>query len=442
MSYNAIITKLHNVRPHSNADKVKLATVVGNQVVIGLEHEEGELGIYFPTDGQLSHEFCSENNLYRDSSLNKDKDSKPGMFDDNRRVRTQKFRGEVSDGFWVPLSLLNFINTWNWEMLFEGTELSEFGGVPICNKYLTKSTKDAAQNQSKKQKRAKSSIMFKEHYDTEHFGKNLNKFKIGDQLVITEKIHGTSGRIGYVLVDKKLNWKERLAKYLGIAVQEQKWDYLNGSRRVVIEESSGTQFHDPTIRDYAFNLFKGNLHKGETVFFEIIGFEPDGKAIMPSVNTKALKDKEFTEKYGETMHYSYGCEIGQCKVRIYRITNTNEDGKTIDLSWEDIKTRCGEIGVEHVPELGLLELTSTKSDYGESISESHQEKLLSNVEELVKGESLLDPSHIREGVVIRIEGNNLTPQVFKHKSYEFKVLEGIVKDTGVVDEEELQSETM
>ena len=28
--YNAIVTKLTNVRPHSNADKVKLATCQGN----------------------------------------------------------------------------------------------------------------------------------------------------------------------------------------------------------------------------------------------------------------------------------------------------------------------------------------------------------------------------------------------------------------------------
>ena len=38
MSYKAIVTKLTNVRPHSNADKVQLATCHGNQVVIGLNH--------------------------------------------------------------------------------------------------------------------------------------------------------------------------------------------------------------------------------------------------------------------------------------------------------------------------------------------------------------------------------------------------------------------
>ena len=63
MSYKAIVTRLKNVRPHSNADRVQLATCHGNQVVIGLNSQEGELGVYFPSDGQLSPEFCKENKL-------------------------------------------------------------------------------------------------------------------------------------------------------------------------------------------------------------------------------------------------------------------------------------------------------------------------------------------------------------------------------------------
>ncbi len=107
--YKATILKIKNVRPHSNADRVLLATCHGNQVVVGIDTKEGDLGIYFPTDGQLSHEVCHYNNLYRESSLNYEPDGKTGMFDTNRRVRTQKFRGEISDGFWMPINMLDFI---------------------------------------------------------------------------------------------------------------------------------------------------------------------------------------------------------------------------------------------------------------------------------------------------------------------------------------------
>jgi hypothetical protein len=49
----------------------------------------------------------------------------------------------------------------------------------------------------------------------------------------------------------------------------------------------------------------------------------------------------------------------------------------------------------------------------------------------------LDSRHIKEGVCVRIEGG-LYNQTFKFKSFEFKVLEGIIKDSGVIDAEEAQ----
>lgn len=189
--YNAIVTKLQNVRPHPNADRVKLATCCGNQIVVGLDDTEGALGVYFPCDGQLSEEFCHNNNLFRDNLKNKNKDAKPGMFDDNRRVRAQRFRGEISDGFWMPLSCLSFISTDTGKYPIENHEFCETMGVTICNKYVNQATiKVARENQGKKTKTAKKSIMFKEHFDTAYLGKNLHVFSYGQYLIITEKLHG------------------------------------------------------------------------------------------------------------------------------------------------------------------------------------------------------------------------------------------------------------
>ena len=137
--YNAIVTRLKNVRPHSNADRVLLATCCGNQVVVSLESKEDDLGVYFPSDGQLSHEFCKANNLYRKVELNEDPKEKPGMFEENRRVRAQKFRGEVSDGFWVPLSYFKFMSKTP-DLTTEGFEFDTLNGVQICNKYINQAT--------------------------------------------------------------------------------------------------------------------------------------------------------------------------------------------------------------------------------------------------------------------------------------------------------------
>ena len=57
------IVKVKNLRPHSNADKLQIATFCGNDTCVSLDVVKGEIGIYFPTDLQLSEEFCEYNNL-------------------------------------------------------------------------------------------------------------------------------------------------------------------------------------------------------------------------------------------------------------------------------------------------------------------------------------------------------------------------------------------
>ena len=437
MAYNAIVTRLTNVRPHSNADKVQLATCHGNQVVIGLDSLEGHLGVYFPSDGQLSDEFCKANNLYRDAELNARKDEKGGMFDANRRVRAQKFRGEISDGFWVPLHYFGFIMVSGLDV--EGFEFDEWKGVPICNKYVNPNTaKIARENQGKKTRVSRSSVMFKEHFDTGHFGKNIHEFEKGQHIVITEKLHGTSGRIGHVQMTRELGWLEKLAAKLGLAINDKEWAYLNGTRRVVLGESkSANQFHDPTIRDKAMNLFKGNLRKGETVYFEIVGFESTGAAIMPSVDTTKMGDKEFTKQYGKSMAYSYGCDSTQSEVYVYRMTFANEDGQSIDYAWNDVVKRCNELGVKTVPHVATITLTELEAITGKFDDRDLREYFSNTIETFGTGPSILDTRHIKEGVCVRIEGG-LVNKTFKFKSFEFKVLEGIVKDSGVIDTEEAE----
>jgi hypothetical protein len=443
MAYNAIVIRLKNVRPHSNADKVQLATCHGNQVVVGLETKEGDWGVYFPCDGQLSDEFCKENNLYRDATKNSDTEGKTGMFDDNRRVRAQKFRGEISDGFWVPLHYFGFISVKGLDV--EGFEFDTWKDVPICNKYVNQETLKAAKgNQPKQKKKAKSSVMFVEHIDTKHMIVNIEKVLEDDLVIISSKQHGTSGRVGYVLVDRLLTRFEKIAKWFGIKVQEKTWSYLNGTRRVVIEESSGTQFHDPTIRDVAFNKFKDNLRKGESVFFEIVGFEPSGKAIMGIVDTSKLNDKAFSKQFanlgdGKSMVYKYGCANDQCDIFVYRITLTNEDGHSVDYSWDDVKKRCSELGVKHSPELDRFTVKEFKLRYDITDDHEFKEEFMNYVAKISDGADPTDPSHWSEGTCIRLE-SGLSVRIFKHKNFNFKVLEGIVKDSGFLDEEEAQSE--
>lgn len=53
----AIITTV-KVRPHPNADRVQLADAGGYQVVVGLDVRDGDLGVLFPPDSQVSLPYC------------------------------------------------------------------------------------------------------------------------------------------------------------------------------------------------------------------------------------------------------------------------------------------------------------------------------------------------------------------------------------------------
>jgi hypothetical protein len=404
--YSATVVRLTGVRKHPQADRLKLGLCYGNQVVIADNSSEGDIGIYFPTDGQLSETFCSFFNLYRVSSKNSDT-TKTGFFEDQGRVRTQKFRGEKSDGFFMPLD--EFRLMFSDFDLGVGKDFSSYNGISICSKYVSEATRNAArQNRGSN---SASSKMFKEHFETPQFNKISSFIEEPVYFVVTEKLHGTSQRVGHVLVEKEKKWYHKLLRLS----PKKEWRHLVGTRRVVLTpKNERTGFHAPGLRRRAAEPFM-NLHKGETIYYEVVGYEPDGKAIMGRHSTKAIKD--IQKMYGEEIEYSYSNEIGQSDVYVYRITMTNEDGVVIEYSWDDVKRRCGELGVKSVPQLSEGYLAGPD--------------ILLATEELLEGHSILDTSHIREGVCVRIKN-----QIYKLKSFSFKVLEGIVKDTNVIDIEE------
>ena len=115
---------------------------------------------------------------------------------------------------------------------------------------------------------------------------------------------------------------------------------------------------------------------------------------------------------------------------------TSPDGFVVEYSWEQICKRCSVMGLKTVPLLHSFIYTKTFSDDRDNTKE-----ILSKVNAYISGAdqlpapSVLDQSHIAEGVVLRVErGNDFT--AYKHKSFHFKVLEGIIKDSGAEDIEE------
>lgn len=483
MAYCGYVTRLKNVRKHSNADRLQLADCFGNTVIVSLDYFEGQLGVYFPVDGQLSEEFCKVNDLVR----RKDENGNPcgGYLDpEKRNIKAMKLRGEKSDGLFLPLTCLaNFTTVSD---LKEGDTITVLNGVEICKKYIPKRKASGEWHGGSKGRKTKVDFCptFAQHVDTEQLAYNLNAFKAGDVVELTLKMHGTSGRTGYLLLrkEKPLNWFQKLFKKQPDIYYE--YGYVTGTRRVVLDDTHDGGFYD----DNQFRLemakkFEGKLHKGETVYYEIVGFVNESTPIMASVKNSKISDKAFSKQYGEETVFSYGCDPNgdweekhycaapdtldfdatippRCQVYVYRMTMTNEDGDVVEMSPEQMRLRCDQMGVNYVPVFEKFMIpefeenygiTHETSDFSDEVSTlitktrtnvNPGEYVLRKVEQYFDGPDPIGKTHVREGVVARIV-NRPTISVYKHKNFSFKVLEGIAKDTAdAPDMEEAQEEVV
>lgn len=443
MTGKALICKLQNISEIEGADKIVQANLFGETVIVSKDHKEGDVGLLFDCETQLSHEYCKWNNLYRKPELNADK-TKTGYIDENRRIRPIKLKGVRCSGLFMPIdSLEELSNTGEAWYPESGIEIDSFDGVELCQKYITQKTR---QNQGKNQKgKARENLCptFKEHIDTDQALRNLHLIQEGNLVTITEKLHGTSGRCGNLPVKRNKKVLERFLNKVGISTSETEYQFVVGSRRVVKRigeaEKEGASFYDTDIWSIASDkYFKGKLNKGESVYFEIVGYLPDGQPIMGSQSNKKLEKfmdkqeyKSFIAKYGETTEFSYGLSKGEFEVYVYRITQTNEDGESFDLSWDQVKMRCERMGVKYVPEL-------TKIICNIFHKENNNDSWNKLIDSYTNQESETFKSNLKEGIVLRVDSGANTPIFLKSKAYNFKVLENIIKDSDIVDLEESQ----
>lgn len=416
MTYKAYVTRVKDIQPIENADRLNKGFCFGNPVVIGKDVNESSLYIYFPTDGQLSMEYAETNNLLRKKDA--EGNSIGGYLDpEKRNIKAISLRGTKSDGLVMPLSSLEPFG--DITQLKYGDTIDEFNGHLICTKYIPKRS---GQKQSgvKKSGIVKEIIcpQFKEHKDTEQLAFNLDAFRAGDIVEITLKMHGTSQRTGYLPVKKyRKNILHKIFKKQGNAYEE--YTCITGTRRVVLGS------FDEEFRKIHADKLEGKLHKGETVYYEIVGYVNQSATIMPACKNSKLKDKEFSKKYGDETVFHYGCEPATSEMYVYRMTLTNTDGETVEYPYHLIQARCEQMGLNVVPLFDRFIYTT-------------EQDLLDRVHVYEEGQDPIGKTHIREGVVVRIE-NRVNFTAFKSKNFQFKVLEGIVKESATApDMEEAQ----
>jgi len=417
INYLAKVVKINSLCKHPNADKLQIAIVDFQEVIVDLDVKIGDIMIFFPLESQINQEFLSYTNSFRHSNLNRVVDDEhTGFFEDNRRVRAVKLRGQKSMGVLFPAE--QFQNWIGGESLEVGTEFDSVGKTIIVQKYMLPVKQTPNQRLGKKPKVSRLvDGQVHLHTDTENLLRNITKLSPDDYISITYKVHGTSFWVSNVLVKRNLNLFEKLLKSLGIKIKETEYDYVYGSRKVV----KNANMDDPKRKDhfYEYDLWgdikeeiKEFIPKGYTIYGECLGFTK-GDAYIQS-------------------QYDYGCEPCKNKLMIYRITFTNEDGIVYNLSTNEIKDYCDRVGLEYVP----LFYYGVAKDLCPQIDESnhwHENYVKYLQDKFTEKDCYICKNKVpEEGIVLRKEGQ-FEFETYKLKSFRFLEFETKLLDEGVED---------
>lgn len=420
MAYYGLVTKINNVHKDPNSDRLYLADCFMEGVIIGPDMKTGDLVLYLPTDGEIDRWFGDSFNLFR---KNLDGTSQGGYLENNGHVRAIKLRGNQSSGIVIAVNkVYEKFGNQNW---VDGDKVNTINSKEFCRKYIPrqKAAAAGAKKTSYKGRKAEGITYpeFSMHTDTEQLAYNLDKFHPGDKINMTLKMHGTSQRSMNTYAELPNGFFRRLFHMK----KKVKQAYVLGTRRCVVTENSQGYYGNDQFRIPHHEALKPYLEPGMEVFYEVVGYYgPDeNSTIMPIADNSKINDKAFVKQFGKRTIFSYGCQPGQSAMYIYRITSENGEK---EWTPDEITSWCNEHGFNRVPVIEDFEFTTI-------------EDLQNRINKYF--EDLADPigkTHVKEGVVVRIV-NSRNFAAYKSKTYEFKVLEGLIKETAAApDMEEAQ----
>ena len=390
----------------------------------------GDVVAVFTPDSQISEEFANANDLIQrhdeETGLRAG-----GFFAKNRKVRSiSLMKGKIrSVGYVATQKEFDYLGVDLRSLV--GKSFNNIDGNEICRKYVVPTNNRVSVNAYDRRRERRAyhpmTVGIPEHYDTKQFYRFAKDLQEGDLITITLKLDGTSVRVSNAYeIKQQFTWGERFFNWF-VPIKAVTNKMKVGTRRVVLKDSTETYYGNKSIYTDVGKMLDGMLHPGEAVYGEIVGWQNEEKPLFVRGGMKFL----------------YGTKSGERDFYVYNIKWTLLDGSEIDLPWNKIKQRCVELGVKHVPEMPN-DFDPGKFDWNSKywgshfVYEGNLEKLERTVYDLVDGHDLIDPSHIREGVVLRVESVDGTTKFYKAKSEEFYALEDKSKNAGEVDMEESQ----
>lgn len=480
VNYLAIISKITKLTPIPNADNICLTILNGYQVIVKKSFQVGDIVVFFPQESCICDRYLSVNNLYglKDyennancnevekllelSLLAEDPDhaaeykqeakSLVGFFEVNGRVQRLKLRGEYSCGFVMPVESLckayPELEGTDWEAMV-GTEFSTICGEDVVWKYVpvmkipAEYIGDKKSRRHRKAQRKMTSFVrirpdqFERHYESVHLEKAIREIKPDDYVVVTVKVHGTSGIFCNILCNRKLTLWEKVKKLIGFKVNDVEYGNVYSSRNTIKNEDINTKvnagFYDKDTWYPVNEMLKPYLLEGMSVYGEIVGYVDNLLAPIQ-------------------VNHDYGCKPGQWKFMPYRITMTSATGVKQEWNTMDVLTWTNGFVAEHpefedkimplevVYEGKFRDICPDLDPESETYYDDFLERLKVKEDWLMEKDEPLCKYHKvpREGVVIRVE-NDIFPRAWKLKTQRHADLKSKGKSKGEFDMEDFES---
>lgn len=428
-NYACTIVEIKEKFTIEGADAICRVLINGANVVVPITTEVGSKMLYFCSGTKLSADYCKNNNLYDKAEENKDVEKRGFISFRQKRVKAIKLRGIISDGMFMPLdSLISFLEPSSINFLKVGDEFTEINGNTLCEKYVVAVRESS--NKIKGQKSVKISRLvdgqFYLHNDTSNLRKNMNKINPNDIIGIHYKKHGTSIVIGNIQVKKQLSWFEKIAKKLKVKVDEVNYDIVYSSRKVIknsdLNPNQNEGFYGEDIWGVVAKEVGHLIPKNWTLYGEVIGYTQSGSGIQGK--------------------YDYGCEVGEHKFYVYKISVVNTDGNVIYLTDKQIEEYCKKVGllykdtfIYYGQALGHFDYESAGSDN----IEEWRNQFLNHLEILYNEKKcyMCTNKVPEEGIILRVERLEQY-EAYKLKSKAFLLMESEEQEKEVINIEDNQ----
>ncbi|ACF34258.1 RNA ligase [Mycobacterium phage Inca] len=429
-NYAAQVVRVPATLELKGLDNLVGVPVLGCQALTQRDTKEGDLRIAFTVETQLSTDYAHYNNLFRDAERNEDP-NETGYLENHRRIKAMKLRGHKSSALLMPLESVAWTGVDPSE-LQEGDTFDTLNGHEICRKYElpVKHTHGAKASKVQRAFKRVDSKVFPEHLDTDNFFRSAHLLEAGREVVVTQKLHGTSIRVGNVPVLRQKKWLERLINRW-VKTPDYEFDVVYGSRKVIKDVNNPNQNHyyqSDIWTEYGKKI-AALIPEGFIVYGELIGWTSDGAPLQKG--------------------YTYDVPRGEAHLYVYRVAHINSQGHLSDLSWDGVKQFCQVRGLKWTPEMDRVSFGGADPEYPsieeltQYITQAMDMRYADHYDKTVAGTavaalidrpiSLSDKKSVDEGVCLRQDG--LVPTILKAKSPKFFEYETKLLDSGEVDTE-------